>query len=114
MVVLMTALALFSGITGAGAGVAHFAHLGGFVGGLLYLMWVDRRSPSKHFREKAAPVPRGSPSTADLERWRTISPATMHPLNREELERLLRKITEDGAARLTPDERAFLDRMSPN
>ena len=114
MVVLMTLLALFSGISGAGAGVAHFAHLGGFLGGLLYLTWVDRRSPSRRFREKAAPAPRTSASTADIERWRTIRQDTMHPLNREELERLLRKITQDGASRLTPDERAFLDRMSPN
>ena len=113
MVVLMTVLALYSGISGVGAGVAHFAHLGGFVGGLLYLLWVDRRSPSRQFREKAAPVPRTSASSADVERWRTIRPDTMHPLNREELERLLQKITQDGVARLTPDERAFLDRMSP-
>ena len=37
MVALMTGLALFGGFTGAQGGIAHFAHLGGFVGGWICL-----------------------------------------------------------------------------
>jgi cell division protein FtsW (lipid II flippase) len=36
----------------------------------------------------------------------------LHPVNREEVERVLAKLTTLGAASLTADERAFLDRFS--
>lgn len=42
-VVLYAAVELYSGVTGTFAGVAHFAHLGGLIGGLL-LIWRWRRS----------------------------------------------------------------------
>ena len=41
-VVMMTVLTLWGGFSG-GSGIAHFAHLGGFVGGFLFLLWWDRR-----------------------------------------------------------------------
>jgi hypothetical protein len=37
----------------------------------------------------------------------------MHPVNREELDRVFAKIEDNGISSLTPDERAFLDRFSP-
>jgi membrane associated rhomboid family serine protease len=110
LVVMMTALALFGGVTGAQSGVAHFAHLGGFVGGFLYLRWIELRSPAVQFRAAASEAPRGS--SADLERWRRIRPDTLHPVNREEYERVMAKVELGGAPSLTPDERAFLDRFS--
>jgi membrane associated rhomboid family serine protease len=43
---LYAALELFLGVTGTEAGVAHFAHLGGMVGGyLLIRIWRTRRGP---------------------------------------------------------------------
>src|SRR5205807_2056329 len=51
-VMLMAAVALWSGIQGSRGGVADFAHLGGFVGGWLYLKWLDRRAGVKSFRTK--------------------------------------------------------------
>ena len=110
LVVLMTALALFGGVTGGQTGIAHFAHLGGFVGGFLYLRWIELRSPAVQFRAATTEVPRGS--VADLERWRRIRPDTLHPVNREEYERVMAKVERAGAASLTRDERAFLDRFS--
>ena len=107
----MTALALFGGFGVGEAGIAHFAHLGGFVGGLLYLMWEDRRSPASQFKARAT-APMRAGSSADIERWKRIRPDGLHPLNREELERLLQKIAAGQASALTPDERAYLDRMS--
>jgi hypothetical protein len=41
-----------------------------------------------------------------------IRPDGLHAVNREELERLQRKISEGDAERLTPDEKAFLNRLS--
>jgi len=109
LVVLMTAMSLFGAWQGQG-GIAHFAHLGGFVGGFLYLRWMELRSPAVQFRAAATPVPKSS--SADLDRWRRVQPETLHPVNREEYERVMAKVQLTGAASLTPDERAFLDRFS--
>jgi membrane associated rhomboid family serine protease len=109
LVVLMTAMSLFGAWQGQG-GIAHFAHLGGFVGGFLYLRWIELRSPAVQFRAATAPPPRSS--TVDLDRWRRVQPETLHPVNREEYERVMAKVDLAGAAGLTPDERAFLDRFS--
>ena len=109
LVVLMTAMSLFGAWQGQG-GIAHFAHLGGFVGGFLYLRWIELRSPAVQFRAATAPPARSS--TADLDRWRRVQPETLHPVNREEYERVMAKVDLAGAASLTPDERAFLDRFS--
>ena len=109
LVVLMTAMSLFGAWQGQG-GIAHFAHLGGFAGGFLYLRWMEVRSPAVQFRAAAAPVPKSS--TADLDRWRRVQLDALHPVNREEYERVMAKVELAGAASLTPDERAFLDRFS--
>ena len=111
LVVLMTAMALFGGLAGQ-SGIANFAHLGGFAGGFLYLRWMELRSPAVQFRARsaAAAVPRSS--GADLDRWRRIQPDALHPINREEYERVMAKLELAGSTSLTPDERAFLDRFS--
>ncbi|OGU21854.1 MAG: hypothetical protein A3K13_00625 [Gemmatimonadetes bacterium RIFCSPLOWO2_12_FULL_68_9] len=110
LVIVMTVLALYGGMTGGG-GVAHLAHLGGFVGGFLYLKWSERHSAAARFRARAQPALRG-PTRSDAERWANIRPEEMHPVNREEYDRVIRKLREEGVARLTPAERAFLDRFS--
>jgi membrane associated rhomboid family serine protease len=38
-------LALFMGVTGTQAGVAHFAHLGGMLGGFLLIQWRRGKPP---------------------------------------------------------------------
>ncbi|HUL02030.1 MAG TPA: rhomboid family intramembrane serine protease [Gemmatimonadales bacterium] len=112
-VIGMTALSLFAGFGGMQAGVAHFAHLGGFLGGWLYLKWLERYSPAAKFRAAAdAPQHPRESLAAALERWRRIPLDNLHPVNREEVERLLRK-GEEGPA-LTPQERAVLDRFTPS
>jgi rhomboid family protein len=111
LVLLMTGLALWGGLTPGGAGIANFAHLGGFAGGFLYLRWMELRSPAVQFRARAAAqAPRSS--SADLDRWRRVRLEQLHPINREEYERVMAKLQLVGAAALTPDERAFLDRFS--
>ena len=110
LVILMTMMALYQGLAGQ-SGIANFAHLGGFAGGFLYLRWIELRSPAVQFRARAAtPAPRST--SADLERWKRIEPDALHPVNREEYQRVMAKVAVAGSASLTPDERAFLDRFS--
>lgn len=111
LVIGMTVLSLWGGFGGGRSGIAHFAHLGGFIGGLLYLWWMDRHSPAAKFKAQAAPPAPGRVSALDLARWAAIRLEALHPVNRDEAQRLLQKIAA-GAAELTADERAFLDRVS--
>ena len=112
-VIVMTALSLLGGFGGVQPGVAHFTHLGGFVGGFAYLSWLDRRSPAARFRAGAHPARRFDTSGEALARWGKISLEKLHPVNREEVARLLDKVATTGTGSLTPDERALLDRFSP-
>ena len=105
MVAAMTVLSLYGGLHPGQSITAHFAHLGGFLGGLVYLVWSDRHTPAARFRARTTP-------TADLDRWSRITGEGLHPINYDELMRLRQKITTGGASSLTPDERAFLDRLS--
>jgi membrane associated rhomboid family serine protease len=111
LVVVMTVISLFFGLQGGGS-VAHFAHLGGFVGGWLFLRLAERHSPATAFKAKAAPVKTRRSDEGDLARWRRIKPDEMHPLNREELNRILDKISATGLESLSTQERAFLERFS--
>jgi membrane associated rhomboid family serine protease len=107
LVVVMTVLALYGG-AGGGGGVAHFAHLGGFAGGYLYIRWSEWNSPAARFKRRA-----GAPSSAvSADRWKTIRREDLHPVNREELDRVLAKLESDGAGSLSQDEKAFLNRFS--
>jgi membrane associated rhomboid family serine protease len=113
LVIVMTVLSLWGGATGSRDGVAHYAHLGGFMGGWCYLKWLERWGPAAQFRRKAqaAPVPR-VPGTQSMERWRRINPELLHPVNREEYDRIMVKLAEAGPSGLTPGEREFMDRFS--
>src|SRR5690606_37738354 len=95
----------------SGGGIAHFAHLGGIVGGWIFLRTMEARSRAARFRKQAAPAAKRV-TEAELERWRRIPRESLHPVNREELERILRKIDERGADSLDPGERAYLERLS--
>lgn len=108
LVIIMTVLSLFGGL-GAGGGIAHFAHLGGFAGGYLYLKWLGRHTRAAKFRAKFEPP---APRASDLERWRKIPRERLHEVNRAELERILAKIDLTGVESLTSEEIAFLNRFS--
>ena len=111
LVVVTTVLALWGAFSRATGGIAHFAHLGGYVGGYVYLRWMEARSPAARFRAQLAPKPKRT-SGADIERWRRIDASALHPVNREELERVLAKVNAEGIPGLTPGEREFLERFS--
>lgn len=111
LVVVMTALALFGGLGLGRAGIAHLAHLGGFLGGWLYLRWEEWSSPAARFRRRsAAPAARA----ADLERWRRTDRECLHPVNRSEFDRVMAKLEARGPGALTSEERSLLDRFAPD
>jgi membrane associated rhomboid family serine protease len=109
LVVGMTMLSLFGGFGGDGSNVAHFAHLGGFLGAFLYLKWLDTRSPQALMMKTMAPPPpaRGAP-----ERWAKIDRNSLHEVNRSELDRIREKIATKGSGSLTVTEIDFLERFS--
>ena len=112
LVAVLTVVSLYLGWMGGGT-VAHFAHLGGFLGGFLYLKWWERNSPAAKFKARAKPnTKKVSGSSADVAKWQRIRRENMHPVNREELDRILGKISSNGVSSLTAEEREFLERFS--
>jgi membrane associated rhomboid family serine protease len=117
LVGIMTAISLYSGITGTGGGVAHFAHLGGFAAGYAYLRW-RKHKYLRQWKPGTTPKAQLIKSTlkkddrVGLRRWKAIDLEKLHELNRGEVERLLAKAIQSGAGSLTPVERAMLDRFS--
>lgn len=111
LVIGLTVLSLWLGLGGAGGGVAHFAHLGGFLGGWLFLRLRATRSAAAQFRKKAE-----SPGVRMGERelntkWGRIDPSAMHPVNRAEYERIADKLKAAGWSALTDRERTFVERF---
>jgi membrane associated rhomboid family serine protease len=111
LVVIMTVMALLGAQGHGDPGVAHLAHLGGFAGGFIYLKLLEARTGAAAFRAVAAPSATGV-TDDDVARWRGVPLEAMHPINREEFERVLKKIDQQGLGSLTGDERAFLDRLA--
>jgi membrane associated rhomboid family serine protease len=108
--------------------VAHLGHLGGFVGGWIFLTWMEHATGGRAFRQRAetgwtagrkeaAPVPRvlvdlATGEKESVERWSRIRTDQLHPVNREELDRIRAKIAASGVRSLTPVEREFLERFA--
>jgi len=111
LVVAFTIMSLWGARSGSG-GIAHFAHLGGFVGAWLYLKWLGDRPRAAAAAWQKKLVPRVSGAGPALDRWKKIDAASLHPINREEYERVMAKVHATGVADLTPGEREFLDRFS--
>lgn len=115
LVIIFTVISVFGGLNSSiEPGVAHWGHLGGFVGGFLFLKIYQRLSPAARFRAIAktpqAPPPAVIAEGAD--RWRRIDRSKLHPVNLEELDRVLAKLAATGPAGLSGEERAFLNRFS--
>lgn len=109
LVIATTALALWSGFSNTGSGIAHFAHLGGYLGAYLYLKWVSRKKRTFRAKHEAAPPVK----KADVLQWQQVDRSGLHPLNSEELDRILDKIRERGIESLKPSERMFLSNFVP-
>jgi len=108
----LTGVALISGFGGARDGIAHFAHLGGILGAFIYLKVMERTSGARRFQARATPAASAISSTATVARWANIRREGLHPVNLEELDRVLAKLEKEGIGRLTDGERQFLERFS--
>ena len=116
LVLASIVMSLF-GLGGFEPGIAHWAHLGGLLGAAIYLYVIEHTGGSRARPMNPAPVraqvrqpppPRGD----DMRRWSTIPRNELHEINRQEVDRLLDKISLKGIGSLTPSERAALDRFS--
>lgn len=105
MVVFMTAMSLFGGFGFTMDNIAHFAHLGGFLGGYLFLKLLERKA--KIVDQIVSSLPAIEPA-----KWKTINREKLHEVNRTELDRILDKINAKGVNSLLPGEREFLERFS--
>ena len=110
LVILTTIMAYWMGVTGGG-NVAHFAHLGGYAGAFVYLLWLDRRKGA--FRKVATDAPAEIVQKVDSGRWKAIDVQKVHQVNRDEVNRILDKINAQGIGALTPEERLFLSNFVP-
>jgi membrane associated rhomboid family serine protease len=109
LVVIMTVVSLYGGLSGGGS-VAHFAHLGGYVGAWIYLRRIANRAPAAQWQAKLAGPPADAIAIGD---WRGVNLEKVHELNRDEVKRILSKIETQGERSLTSQERVFLGHFTP-
>jgi rhomboid family protein len=109
LVIITIVMAIYSGLNGSSGGVADFAHLGGYVGAYLYLRWLEETKGSKRFRELAVQAP----PLQQLAGWKRVNIQSVHELNRDEVNRILDKISASGLGSLTAQEKQFLSNFVP-
>ena len=125
LVMIFAALALFGALFGSGDGIAHIAHLGGLLFGLLYFAargissgpqmpeFLPSRPRVPVGAGKQREVARGDGATATNRQQEPLPSAPPAPdpalLEKQELDRVLDKISATGMASLTAEEKAFLD-----
>ena len=112
LVAINTGLSIFSGFGGTGSGVAHFAHLGGYLGAWAYLTVRERYSSARRFQRQVRAVPPAA-DRAVRERLDRLQLDGVHALTRAEVDRILDKISAQGMGSLTPEERLFLSNFVP-
>jgi membrane associated rhomboid family serine protease len=109
LVIITTVLSLWAGLGGSRSNVAHFAHLGGYAGAWLYLKWLDRKRQDFRKRATSAPPVRELVFTKRPE----VDLQKVHEVNREEVNRILDKISAHGMSSLTAEEKVFLSNFAP-
>jgi membrane associated rhomboid family serine protease len=118
LVVILATLDLALAVSGARDGVAHLAHLGGFVAGFLYLRgaaWLSERQRPARVEQRRSFAPALAHPRTTERRDRAARPAARAPSDAQrasEINRLLDKISAGGIESLTPEERRFLDEVS--
>ncbi len=112
-------VSVMSAFGGSGDGIAHFAHLGGIITGFFYLKsgWrpgiTSTAGKSRPRVRKMAIVPRKAPRQEEssrkgpLDAWKPEDDSML-----DEVDRILDKISAEGMAALTTEERATLDQVS--
>jgi membrane associated rhomboid family serine protease len=95
---------------GRGGGVAHWAHLGGLVTGIVYLKYGDVMTT--RFRALRRRTRRSGPGPVSREIGSVRRRGRAEGDDLDEVDRILDKIRERGIDALSADEQAFLDEMS--
>lgn len=96
---------------GPGGGVAHWAHLGGLVTGIVYLKFGDALAARfRAWRRRARGRSGRGVVSREIGSGRRRGRASGDDL--DEVDRILDKIREQGIDALSADEQAFLDEMS--
>ena len=117
LVAFLVLVTFYSAFGGAGGGVAHFAHLGGFAAGLLYLKTDWRASQAIQNMGKAARsrrfaiVPREEREATEGARRRRRDDAG-EKKTLDAVDQVLDKISAEGMASLTEQEKQLLDEVS--
>ena len=120
MVIVYAVWSVVAGIGNFQPGVAQFIHLGGLAGGWFYCIWMDRATGSAAFRRRAlsdfpqrpAPEEIAAALRERVTRWDSIRADDLHPVNREELQRIRATIAAQGIGALTAGDVEFLERFS--
>jgi hypothetical protein len=114
LVVITTVLALWSGFTGSRGGAADFAHLGGYAGAYLYLRFIRWGSAAARFKRKAESASVDAARiVGSIGRAPRVDLSKVHEVNRDEVNRILDKISAQGLGSLTDQERMFLMHFVP-
>ena len=88
------------------------------VSGFALRMWYKERKRRRIAENRRIEAPNshysslGVRNQEDRERWGDIDLTGLHPLNRDEVERLLDVVDVDGVTSLSPRDRLFLDNMT--
>jgi membrane associated rhomboid family serine protease len=112
LVIVTTAMALYAGLGGGRSGIAHFAHLGGYLGAYLYLRWHGSHPAIRRFRAKVDATPPAIKRAATLTKDH-LDLRGVHEITKGEVDRILDKISAHGMASLTPEEARFLSNFAP-
>jgi membrane associated rhomboid family serine protease len=112
LVIITTVVAVASGMTGMGRGVAHYAHLGGYAGAYLYLLFLKQTAGNKRFKAR---VERPPPAVEKklAANYKNMNLAGVHESTREDVNRILDKISAEGIGSLTDQEKLFLSNFVP-
>lgn len=88
------------------------------LGGVVLRIWYRRRRARRIAARRRVEAPnshyssQGVRNHEDRERWHEINLVGLHPLNQEEVSRLLEIVDANGVGVLSPKERLFLDNMA--
>ena len=116
LVIFLAFLSLFSAFSASSDGVAHFAHLGGFAAGFLYIK-LDNATGNPLLKLKKLVTRRRFKVVPGAER-NVLKKEPPRPRRRDddreldEVDRVLDKISTQGMASLTAEERRLLDEVS--
>jgi len=112
LIVITTVLALWSGFGGSRGGVADFAHLGGYAGAFLYLKWLERNHGARKFRARVTKAAPGVEKKLAASIGK-VNLTGVHEITKEEVNRILDKISAEGIGSLSEAEKLFLSNFVP-